>query len=121
MIDDPNQRTRAILWCIADTDPNLPVIEALGVLKAVEAELRRLELEAQARAEKASEYRGSAGVTAMVRDYSNPGPVRDAAEAGDAGKVAGMLRDLTGCSPAVASQAATSLVSLHGPRAAPRF
>lgn len=39
MIRDKADRTRAILWCIADAKPDMPVREALGYLKACEAEL----------------------------------------------------------------------------------
>lgn len=41
MIEDPHERTRAILWCLADLDPQMPVIEALGHLKAIEHRLDR--------------------------------------------------------------------------------
>lgn len=39
MIEDAHERTRAILWMLADIDPEMPIIQALGYLKAIEAEL----------------------------------------------------------------------------------
>lgn len=39
MIEDPHERTRAILWMLADLNPSMPLLEALGQLKAVEATL----------------------------------------------------------------------------------
>ena len=43
MIEDKNERTRAILWMLQDVDPSMPIGQALGYLKAVEAELTRQE------------------------------------------------------------------------------
>lgn len=43
MIEDKNERTRAILWMLQDVDPSMPVSQVLGYLKAVEAELARQE------------------------------------------------------------------------------
>lgn len=43
MIEDKNERTRAILWMLQDADPGMPIGQALGYLKAVEAELARQE------------------------------------------------------------------------------
>lgn len=45
MIEDKNKRTRAILWMLQDVDPSMPISQALGYLKAVEAELARQERE----------------------------------------------------------------------------
>lgn len=43
MIEDKDKRTRAILWMLQDVDPSMPLGQALGYLKAVEAELARQE------------------------------------------------------------------------------
>ena len=38
-IEDPHERTRAVLWMLCDIDPQLPLVEALGYLKALESYL----------------------------------------------------------------------------------
>lgn len=62
MIEDPHERTRAILWMLADLDPQMPLLEALGQLKAVEATL-----EAQATTEADSGPRVARGTITAKR------------------------------------------------------
>ena len=45
---DAHERTRAILWCLADLDPGMPLIEALGYLRAVEHEVGQADRAARA-------------------------------------------------------------------------
>lgn len=118
MIEDAHDRTRAILWCLADANPGMPLVEALGHLKAVEARLiqlaaedERRRKEEERRAAMASMYRGSAGVADMVRDFAGDPDVARAARAGDKRGVTELLRDKTGCSALVAGQASGSLVA----------
>lgn len=44
---DGHERTRAILWCLLDIDPSMPLAQALGYLKAVEDALDRAEAAAK--------------------------------------------------------------------------
>jgi hypothetical protein len=86
VIEDAHQRTRAILWCLADLDPGMPLLEALGYLKAVEAELDKLDAgvrPGQDDARLLPEYRGSRGIPNLVRDMSSHPAVGAAARSGN--------------------------------------
>ncbi len=127
MIDDPYERTRAILWMLADLDPEMPLLSALGHMKAIEG---RLDTEAVQAAEQSaagggmpspakapagkSRYSGGQGVINLVRDYAGHATVRDAAKRGDRAAVATELAALTGCGATEAINAAETLVSTLG-------
>ena len=86
MIEDEHERTRAILWCLADANPDMPLLEALGHLKAIERELAKAEQAAAAMRDDSRlipEYRGSRGIPSLVRDMSLAPAVRAQARLGD--------------------------------------
>ena len=91
MIEDAHERTRAILWCLADANPGMPLLEALGHLKAIERELVKAEQAAAAMRSYTRlipEYRGSHGIPNLVRDMCSHPAVVAAARSGNKGAVA---------------------------------
>jgi hypothetical protein len=86
MIEDAHDRTRAILWCLADADPGMPLLEALGHLKAIEHRLEESVAgvrPGQDTGQLIPEYRGSRGIPSLVRDMSSAPNVVAQARRGD--------------------------------------
>lgn len=122
MIEDKHERTRAILWCLADAHPGMPLLEALGYLKAVEADLDRLATGAvrpgQDDSRLIAEYRGSRGIPSLVRDMSGSRLVTEAARRGRKNDVAQAIVKELGPGRVGATEAlmaAESLVNMYGP------
>lgn len=113
MIENLYDRTRAILWCLADLNPDMPLIEALGYLKAVESHLDT-QVRDQAKAASSGRYTGGQGIVNLVRDYSSHPQVWDAAKRGDRVTVATELAALSGCGQSEALAASETLVSTLG-------
>lgn len=118
MIEDKHERTRAILWCLADAHPGMPLLEALGHLKAIEAELDRLDAgvrPGEADSRLLPEYRGSRGVPSLVRDMASARDVVAACRRGNKGDVARAIVKELGPGRVGATEAllaADSLVSM---------
>lgn len=120
MIEDSHERARAILWMLADLDPGMPILSALGHLKAIESRLdtqvrdQEKASPSKAKAASPSRYTGGQGIVNLVRDYSSHPQVRDAAKRGDRVTVATELAALSGCGPSEAIAASETLVSTLG-------
>lgn len=114
MIEDPHERTRAILWLLADARPDMTVLAALGHLKAIEAQLDVLEAREKQEAKRGpAKYRGAAGVPQLVRDAGDISHIRDEARAGNITATAGLIASSFSAGAMESMQAAKTLVSLH--------
>lgn len=117
MIEDAHERTRAILWCLADANPGMPLLEALGHLKAIE---HRLEESAagvrpgQDDSRLIPEYRGSRGIPNLVRDMASVPGVVDATRRGDRAAAAQAIVQHLGPGRVGATEAVMAAQSLVG-------
>lgn len=116
----PDARTRAILWCLHDLDPQMPLVLALGYLKVVEQRLDMAQANAEKRERQAEAWRKKHGaartedIPELLQDLAaHPPAVAMASVPGNKGKLKSYIRDMTGCSHAVASDAAESMVNLY--------
>jgi hypothetical protein len=118
VIEDAHERTRAILWCLADWDPGMSLLSALGHLKAVEAQLDQLDAgvrPGQDDARLIPDYRGSRGIPNLVRDMASARDVVAACRRGNKGDVARAIVKELGPGKVGATEAllaADSLVSM---------
>lgn len=124
MIEDAHERTRAILWLLADLEPGMPLLEALGYLKAVE---QRLESERAAGgavplggnpSSLIPRYRGGAGIPNLVRDMASDRLVVAQAKRGDKGETARQIARVLGPGKVGATEAllaAGALVNMYAP------
>jgi len=113
VIPEGEERTRAILWLLADLNPGMPVIEALGYLRAVEAQLAVEKAKREKEAAGEGPYKGARGVSELVRDWAGHPKIQKAAASGDVKQTRSVIESLTGANKVVAGQAATTMVSLH--------
>jgi hypothetical protein len=118
VIEDPHERTRAILWLLCDIDPGMPLAEALGHLKAVEGELMLREAEERRQAELDRRYSGMADRAAaqLASDLMGDPQVARAAEVGLRAAVhAAVQRHAPRASDEVTEAATTTLLHVHAP------
>jgi hypothetical protein len=120
VIEDPHERTRAILWMLADADPGMPLVRALGHLKAVELELDRLArsgvLEENSGGAPDPKYSGPHGPSNLVKDMASERDVVKAARTGSkTGTAAAIVKAVgVGAAPAACLVlAADSLVNMY--------
>jgi len=105
VIEDPHERTRAVLWLLSDLDPDMPVIQALGYLKAVEAQLEAWD----AKAQRQQRYAGPGGVEALAEDLRSKPAALAFARAGQMDKLVKLVKDWAGVSTHRAHGAADML------------
>ncbi len=106
---DAHERTRAILWCLADARPEMPLVEALGMLKAIEHRVEALELEAAQDA-----MAVIPGLAEAIKRYAAEPVAVSMATKGMSRELTQALRD-DGCSPKEAMAIATSMINMLGP------
>lgn len=111
MIEDDAERTRAILWMLADASPGMTLVAALGHLKAIE--LRITEMVAESANSEAPPYAGSAGVAKLVKEASADPVTRGMAQRGERTALMARLHAETNCTVLTAAEAATTLLNIH--------
>lgn len=111
-------RDRAILWCLSDLDPGMPLVEALGYLHVISERLEAGDRRAAQRVAAAAALKDKwcnakiHDVPEMVRDLaSDPVSVRMATTGASKAKLARHIRETTGCTVKISEDTAASLIS----------
>lgn len=115
MIQDPHARARAVLWCLQDVDPQMPLALALGYLKAVEALLA-----AEDAAREVEDGSSAEGAAASIARSAMSDPLAvDIARSGEYGLLKKHLQQTTAGSASECAAAAATMVALHSEAPAP--